>query len=607
MESGAITALGAIGLAVAVTNMLARRFGLPPVLIFLVMGALAGPSVFNLVNQDEVGPFFELSIEVLVGLIVFEGAFSIDVGYLRRVGGVVRNLLTFGLIATFVAGTVLAGATDLLPWRTAMVFGALVTVTGPTVIAPLVRRVRLNDHVRAVLLGEGVLIDPLGAILAIVVIDVALSGLDADPFVFVPTTLAGGTAIGIAGAAAVRGVLWINREPPVRDVTLLLLGMSIATFALAAELVHDSELVAMAVMGVVLAGVGVPHAEDVREFEDDLSQLLIGAIYVLAAATVDLDLLQELWPTGFLVVLLLMVLVRPAVVWLSSVGSDLDWRERLYIGLIGPRGVVAAALAAFAGERLGADLGGPTLTALVFLTVFITVAVQSTYAGYLAGLLQVRAMRAVIAGSGALGRRLAQQLTVGGFDIVLVDVDEEAVERARAEGLNAELGDATEVRMVESLDLRNASIAVGATDSDQSNLLFCQVALSANEEAQAFARVSQPGAVDAFEQSGIRTISEVETLAQGMLDLIGAPVLHDALLPSAGGRMTVEVPIGTGLNGRRIAELGLPARVLVLLVRRGGEDIIPDGATRLQRGDRILLFGHADLVPGARERLVAVE
>ncbi len=163
------------------------------------------------------------------------------------------------------------------------------------------------------------------------------------------------------------------------------------------------------------------------------------------------------------------------------------------------------------------------------------------------------------------------------------------------------------MRMIERLDLEHASIAIGAMDSDQSNLLFCQVALAASDEAQVFARVAQPGAVEAFEQSGIRTISEVETLAQGMLDLIGAPVLHDALLPSAGGRMTVEVPIGSGLDGRRVAELGLPPRVLVLLVRRGGEDIIPDGGTRLRRGDRLLLFGHADLVPAARERLVAVE
>ncbi len=607
MESGAITALGAIGLAVAVTNMLARRFSLPAVLILLVMGALAGPSVLGLVDPEDVGPIFELSIEVLVALIVFEGAFSIDVSYLRRVGGVVRNLLTFGLLGTFIAGTLLAGVTDLLPWKTALVFGALVTVTGPTVIAPLVRRVRLNDHVRAVLMGEGVLIDPLGAILAIVVLDVAISGLDADPFLFVPTTLAGGALIGAGGAAAVRGVLLVNRDPPVRDMTLLLLGMSLATFAVAAELVPDSQLVAMAVMGVALAGIGVPHAEEVREFEDDLSQLLIGAIYVLAAATVDLELLQDLWPTGFIVVALLMVVVRPAVVWFASVGSDLDWRERLYIGLIGPRGVVAAALAAFAGERLGEGLGGPTLTALVFLTVFITVAVQSTYAAYLAGLLRVRAMRAVIAGAGALGRRLAQQLSAGGFDVVLVDPDEEAVARAQAEGLTAELGDATEVRAVEQLDLEHATMAIGATDSDESNLLFCQVARSANEETQVFARVSQPGAVEAFEQSGIRTISEVETLAQGMLDLIGAPVLHDALLPSAGGRMTVEVPVGSGLDGRKIAELGLPARVLVLLVRRGGEDIIPDGTTQLQLGDRILLFGHSDLVPRARERLVTVE
>ena len=116
-----------------------------------------------------------------------------------------RNLLTVGLLTTFLVGTLLAGLLEVLPWRTAFMFGALVSVTGPTVIGPLVRSVRLNDHVRAVLLGEGVLIDPLGAILAVVVLQFALSGLHAEPFLWVPSRLIGGAAIGLVGVLIVRG------------------------------------------------------------------------------------------------------------------------------------------------------------------------------------------------------------------------------------------------------------------------------------------------------------------------------------------------------------------------------------------------------------------
>ena len=138
--------------------------------------------MLDVFDTRDLGEVLATSLEVLVGLLVFEGAFAIDVRYLRRVGDVVRNLLTVGLVITFLSGTLLAGLLDVLPWRTAFMFGALVSVTGPTVIGPLVCSVRLNDHVRAVLMGEGVLIDPLGAILAVVVLQFVLSGLHADPF-----------------------------------------------------------------------------------------------------------------------------------------------------------------------------------------------------------------------------------------------------------------------------------------------------------------------------------------------------------------------------------------------------------------------------------------
>jgi len=607
MEAAALTALGVIGLAVAVTNMVARRARLPPVLIFLVAGAVAGPSVLGLVEPDEIGEIFPVTLEVLVAVIVFEGAFSIDVAYLRRVGSVVRNLMTVGLLITFLLGTLLAGALDVLPWRTALLFGALVTVTGPTVIAPLVRQVRLNDHVRAVLLGEGVLIDPVGAVFSIVMIDITLSGLEADPFIFVPTRLVGGALVGLVGVGLVRLVLRINRDPAPSDATLLMIGTSIATFALSEELLHDSGLAAMAVMGVVLAARPVPHSEDIRSFEDDLSKLLIGAIYILAVATVDLDIVRSLWPNGFLVIAGLMVIVRPLAVHVSALGSDLNTRERTYIGLIGPRGVVAAALAAFAGDALGPDEGGPTLTALVFLTVFLTVAVQSTYAGWMADRLGVRAMRAIIAGGGAVARRVGGQLADRGYDVLLIERDADAIARARRDGLDVAEADATDVRSLERLGAGEAKLAVATTDSDQANLLFCQYVSSVNPEAELYARVSQSGAAEAFQAAGIHTVSSFEAQAQALIDLIGAPLITEALAPGSGERSTIVIPVGSGLDGRRIRDLALPERVLVLLVQRNGEDLVPHGNSVLRRGDRMLLFGRTEAVSDARAQLTAIE
>ena len=607
METAAISALGVIGFAVAVTNQLARRLHLPPILIYLIIGVVAGPSVTGLFAPADLHEIFPLALEVLVGLLVFEGAFVIDVQFLRRVGVVVRNLLTVGLVVTFLTGTLLAGLLDVLPWRTAFMFGALVSVTGPTVIGPLVRSVRLNDHVRAVLLGEGVLIDPLGAILAVVVLQFALSGLHAEPFLWVPSRLIGGAALGLIGVLTVRGVLYLNRKPSPTEMTLLLLGVSTGILALSERLLPDSGLTAMATMGVVLAAAHLPHLDVVRSFEDELSRILLAAVYVLAAATLDLGLLRALWPNGVLVVIGLMVIVRPLSVALCSLGSDLRLSERLYVAAIAPRGVVAVALAAFAGEALGADLLGPELTALVFLTVALTVAVQSSYAAPLARLLGVRSMRALIAGAGKVSRRIGQQLEAGGFDVMLIDTNSDAVARAREDGLNAEVGDASNVALLRKLGAGEASLAVGGSNSDDTNLLFCQYVRAENPEATAFARVEQSDAVEAFRRSGIATIGADEAVADALMSVIGQPVLREALAPGGEDRLTVEFVVGSGLAGRRVRDLQLPQRVLVLLVRRADEDVVPYGDTMLQRGNRLLLFGGADAVADARQRLALIE
>ena len=606
METAAISAFGVVGLAVAVTNQMARRLRLPPILIYLFVGVVAGPSVLDIFDPEDLEGVFRTSLELLIGLLVFEGAFAINVQYLRRVGRVVRNLLTIGLAVTFLSGTLLAGLLDVLPWRTAFMFGALVSVTGPTVIGPLVRSVRLNDHVRAVLLGEGVLIDPLGAILAVVVLQFVLGGFQQEPFLWVPSRLLGGAAIGLGGVLAVRGVLRLHRDPSPIDMTLLLLGMSAATLALAERALPDSGLTAMATMGVVLAAIELPHREQVRSFEDELSRILLAAVYVLSAATLDLGLLRDLWPKGLIAVVGLMVLVRPFAVWLCALGSDLRPRERLYIAAIAPRGVVAVALAAFAGESLGDELLGPELTALVFLTVAITVGVQSSYAALLARLLGVRAMPALIAGSGTVSRRIGAQLVASGFDVVLVDPDEEAVARARSEGLDAEVGDASDVELMQQLGASDAVLVGGASNSDEANLLFCQYVLSENPEATAFARVAQGGAIEAFRRSGIVTIGADEAIAEALMSVIGQPVLQDALAPGD-DRQTAEFVIGSGLDGRRVRDLQLPQQVLVLLVRRPEEDVIPNGNTVLRRGNRLLLFGGGEAVREARGQLALIE
>ena len=275
-------------------------------------------------------------------------------------------------------------------------------------------------------------------------------------------------------------------------MTLLLLGMSVATLALAERVLPDSGLTAMATMGVVLAGMSLPHAAEVRAFEDELSRIL-------------------------------------------------------------------------------------------------------------------QAMRALVAGAGTIARRVGAQLSAGGFDVVLVDPDGGAATAARREGLQAELGDAADVQLMERLGAREAEMAIAATNSDETNLLFSQYVLAENPEASVFARVAQGRAVEAFRRSGIHTVGEGEAIAEAMMATIGQPVLHDALGPDGHDRLMVEFEVGSGLDRRRVRDLGLPSRVLVLLVRRTDDDLIPNGDTVLARGNRLLLYGTTDAAREARSRLALIE
>lgn len=605
-ELALLSAFGAIGAAVSVTNMVAARLRLTPIILYLAVGIALGPSVLSIVEPEEMGLSFEVALEVLVALIVFEGALSIDVTYLLRMGRVVRNLITIGLLCTVIAATLLAAGLDLLPWRTALVFGGLVAVTGPTVITPVVRRISLNDRVRAVLMGEGVLIDPIGAVLAVVLLELVLSGLEAEPVLYFPGVLAVGAAMGAAGAIVVAGVLKLNKAPSATDTNLLLLGLSAATFAVSERLLGSSGLAAMVVMGIALSWRSVPHIEDVRGFQDDLTKVLIAGVYILASATVDLAIIRDIWGPGLLLILALMFVVRPLAVWLAAAGSDLQWREKLFVGLVGPRGVVAAALAAFGGQRLGEELDGPRLTALVFLTILLTVTVQTTYAGPLARLLKVESLKAVIAGAGEIARRVAVQLQANGYSVRLLDHRPELVERAKREGLTASEVDVADLDALREVGVADADLVLALTDSDETNLLFSQLART-NGNDDAFAIVSQPDAVEAFRKAGVHVVDRVEAVTDAVLSVVGNPLLFEALSRGEGERVAIEVTIGSGIAGRRIAQLPLPNDVLVILVRRAGKDLVPRGNTALERGDRLLLFGAFDAVTEARAELVAIE
>ena len=197
MENAVFVTISIIGASLVLVDVYLKKTTLPVIIFYLIIGLIVGVSGLNLVNTNELGELYHLTIEVLVALIVFEGAFAIDIVSLRRVGRVIRNLISIGLLLTFAISALIVYIFGLMDWQSALIFGSLVTVSGPTVIVPLIRRASLNNKVKTVLLGESILIDPVGAIFAIFVLEIVLSGIGPDPIISMFNRVIIGGLIGV--------------------------------------------------------------------------------------------------------------------------------------------------------------------------------------------------------------------------------------------------------------------------------------------------------------------------------------------------------------------------------------------------------------------------
>lgn len=582
----------------ALVQILSRRTPIPSILLYLIAGIVFGPSVLNLIAPQEMGDTLPAIVELAVALIVFEGAFSLEGHYLRQVRSPVRNLVTIGLVTTAIGGTLVAHFIAGLPWRLAIQYAALVSVTGPTVITPLLQRVRVPGRVRATLAGEGVIIDPIGAVFAVIVFE--LISIESFTVGTAVVSLAEKLILGgIWGAAA--GLLLVAllrqlRQESSQIARIVAIAGAAATFTVIEALVPDSGLAAVVVAGLILGNAEFPHREEVHRFKGDITLIVIATVYLLLAATLEpSDLLALSW-RGPVAVLAMMALVRPVGVVLSTIGSPLSFRERAFIAGIGPRGVVAASLATLISLRLTAagDPGGSLLLGLVFLTIVITIACQASYAGWFSQKLGVVPMDVLIIGGGKVGRMLASELSNAGEDVTIVERDPDVAERARQLGVHVVLGDGTSPAVLEKAGIENAKTVVATTGSDKDNLLACQIAKTRFDRDQLVSRVSDPDAVPSFVALGIQVMNPARATAMILANLVRRPTFFRLLSEmNADGADVTETIVGSESSaaGRTLREISLPRDVLVLLVRRNGRHLIPHGDTSLEPGDVVTLVG----------------
>lgn len=483
----------AVALAAGVVaQLVARHLRIPGIVLLLAVGVVLGPDVAGLVEPGILGQALEALTGFAVAVILFDGGLNLNFRRMRGQAPVIQRLLTIGVVVT-TAGAALAARLLLgWDWTPALLFGTLVIVTGPTVVTPLLRRIRVRRNVETILETEGVLIDAVGAVVAVVALEIALGDTLAAGAISAPTRLAVGLLVGAVGGALVAVLLRWPRAVPEGHENIFTLALALAIYQVSNAVTAESGIMAAITAGAVVGNFGAPGQRELREFKEQLTTLLIGMLFVLLAADVRVADVAALGRPGVLTVLALMFLVRPLNVLLCTVGADLGWREKVFLSWVAPRGIVAAAVASLFAERLSADGSGlgTQLRALVFLVIAATVVVQGATADPLARLLGVRRPGGrgyAVFGAQPLGRLLARLLAQNGQEAVLIDANASLCREAEAEGLKVVYGNALDERVMMRAQLDTRKGALGATANEAVNLLFAQAARAEAKVPRVFA------------------------------------------------------------------------------------------------------------------------
>ncbi len=415
-----------------------------------------------------------------MAVILFEGGLNLNLSRLRRQAVTIRRLITVGGLITVAGGTLLAHYVMGWEWRFAILFGSLVMVTGPTVITPLLRRTRVTHRLQTILEAEGVFIDAIGALTAIAAFELAFdwSGSSAvEGLQHFVVSFGGGCLMGLVGGAIMAALVRWDRIVPQGLDNVFILSLVLVLFQASNEMVEGSGIVAAAIAGVLVGNTPSRLRREVREFEEQLTVMLIGMLFVLLAAQVRFDDVRALGLPGVLTVFGLMFLARPVCVVVCAWGTELTWRDKAFLSWLAPRGIVAAAMISLFAQDMARQgvPRGPELQALVFLVIAITVLLQGLLAGPVARLLGVRRPNQgyVVLGANPLSFELGKVLRDdGGHEVMFIDNNASAISHAEEAGFKALWGSGVDEGVLQRADLEARLAAVGATPNEEINGVF---------------------------------------------------------------------------------------------------------------------------------------
>lgn len=464
---------------------IARRLRLPAIVPLLIVGVVVGTGVLGWIDPGVLGAGHGALIGFAVAIILFEGGLSLKPEAFRLAGRPIRRLCGVGAVVTWGLSALLA--TLLYPSLgpgPATLFGALVIVTGPTVIMPLLNVIKPRPRISEVLRGEAILIDPIGALLAVLTHEFIIASREGgagDVVLALLTRLGVGVLLGAGGALLLDALL--RRQdamaPDLKNRTTLIL--AVALYAVSERWIAESGVLTATLAGLILGWRHPPGIDDIEEFKSHVVGMLVSMIFILLAADLDLDAVRGLGWNGVLLVAGMILVVRPVSAFVALAGTELSTREKAFISWIAPRGIVAAAVSSLFALQLAAHgfvEAGQTVKALTFAVIAGTVLIQGPTAGWVGrrlGVLESQPTGVLVIGANLVARRIAQALHRNGHRVLVLDRNYGSVRRAREAGVPARRTDALDEENIENLDLDGLGSMMAMTSADAVNRLAVRV------------------------------------------------------------------------------------------------------------------------------------
>ena len=487
--------LASILILSVIAQWLAWKIKVPAILPLIIIGLALGPfSTYftpygnKLLDGDNIfsGDLLFSFVSISVGIILFEGGLTLRIKEIRHQASVVRNLLIFGPILTLVLGGLAAHYFMGLSYRLSFLFGALIIVSGPTVVIPILRNVRPNERINNVLKWEGILIDPIGALIAVLVYEFIQNTHIANEdtvevFKEFFITIASGVFIGGVAAFFLRWALQKSRLPGYLK-NVFALGLVIFAFVFAELIQPEAGLMAATFMGIVIANIRVPDFKKILSFKEDISIILISVLFIMLSSRITVEQIEKLGIEALILFFIVILGIRPLIVWLSTLGSKFNWKEIIFMSWIGPKGIVAAAVASLFSLQLLQE-GNPNLInqeqaelilPLTFLVIVGTVVLQGSTAKPLARILKVEREEPtgyLIAGANENSRFLGRFLRNSGLEVILADTSKANIREAQRNGFQVYEGNILGDSVFEELDLTSIGKLMALTSSSEINAL----------------------------------------------------------------------------------------------------------------------------------------